>query len=201
MEALITVIIMALVALSVGNAAKKLSRNRPGQGDPRNRPGQQSPYAPAQRPMRPMRPTWQQSLPPEMREMLGMDQPQQRRGEGTATEAVSSAEGGGYASGEGMSRGARDNRYGGSLPPPEGYASEEGMSRGAQDNRYGGSLPQPEGGFASMSFVQTAQSAPAPIFAQPKPAPRMTPEEMRRAVILSEVLKRPVSLRRRGYIR
>ena len=176
MEALITVIIMALVALSVGNAAKKLSRNRPGQGDPRNRPGQQSPYAPAQRPMRPMRPTWQQSLPPEMREMLGMDQPQQRRGEGTATEAVSSAEGGGYASGEGMSRGARDNRY-------------------------GGSLPQPEGGFASMSFVQTAQSAPAPIFAQPKPAPRMTPEEMRRAVILSEVLKRPVSLRRRGYIR
>ena len=112
-----------------------------------------------------MRPTWQQSLPPELREMLGMDQPQQRRGEGTATEAVSSAEGDGYASGEGMSRGARDNRYGGSLPPPEGYASEEGMSRGAQDNRYGGSLPQPEGGFASMSFVQTAQSAPAPIFA------------------------------------
>jgi len=178
LEAFITIIIIALAALSIGNGVKKVSQNRPGQGsNPDARPGQRSPYSPAQRPMRPVRPNWQQTLPPELREILGMDQQQPRR-EGAGTEAASSAEG-------------------------AGSASEEGMSYGSHSSRYGGSLPPPEDSFATMSAVQATEPAPefAPMPAAQEHAARMSPEELRRAVILSEVLKRPVSLRRRGYIR
>jgi len=51
--------------------------------------------------------------------------------------------------------------------------------------------------------VQATEPAPefAPMPAAQEHAARMSPEELRRAVILSEVLRRPVSRRARGYVR
>ncbi len=173
MEGLISAILFFLIASAIGKNIKKVAKNRPGQ-------------APAPRTQRPGQPDWKQMLPPELRELLGEEEEAPHAEPFPAVESDPSEEGTPSLEGVGQGEGRYDGGYiDGSLPHPKSL----------NEVYIGGSLPPRE----SDRLVPPKAARPLAVANIEEPAPAIARADLRRAVVMAEVLARPVALRPRGY--
>lgn len=196
MNELIPLLIIALIASFVTRKSKKVAQKRPGSAPP-PRPNVQAPGEARQVVVKeatpkasmptpevlkkvspsPSKPQNKKSggmnLPPEIRRVLDLEDPEPPR------------------------------------TPAHTYKPKEGQSRKDASGCIGGSLPHTHTESPAPVPAAVAVKAASPSLstygAVPEkevlsgPLPSLSSEEMRRAVVLSEILARPVALRPRGY--
>ena len=187
MNELIPLLIIALIASFVTRKSKKVAQKRPGSAPPPKPNAQASagtpkasmptPEALKKAAASPAKPQNKKpdgiNLPPEIRRILDPEVPESPR------------------------------------KPAHTYKPKEGQSREDPSGCIGGSLPHTHTESPAPVPAAVAVKAASPSLSTygtvPEkevpsgPLPSLSSEEMRRAVVLSEILARPVALRPRGY--
>lgn len=190
MDAILVLFILIGVIGSVVKNARKTARKRPGQS-----PAARAPRNAPEKRAQPVAPPWAENFPPELREVLS----QNRRKGANAPQPVAATPGKAPAAG-----GAPLSRK---APVPKAALANdapsfEGKSPVYADGCVGGSLPHgPEAAPAQATLRKQAPST-RPILLDAasliERRPMLTAAELRRAVITSEILARPLALRPRG---
>lgn len=173
MDAILVLFILIGVIGSVVKNARKTARKRPGQS-----PAARAPRNAPEKRAQPVAPPWAENFPPELREVLSQNR---RKGANAPQPAAATP---------------------GKAPAAGGAPSFEGKSPVYADGCVGGSLPHgPEAAPAQATLRKQAPST-RPILLDAasliERRPMLTAAELRRAVITSEILARPVALRPRG---
>lgn len=224
MDGIAILFVIIAVVGAIVKTASKTAQKRPGQSVPSGQQAQTARQKMAARPsaMQNEHPiSWEEAFPPEVREVLVKGRrkgvhPVQKVASGKKTpplpkSGMDAAPSSGEVS-KTLNRpddlGLEERRHayangdtGGSLPHEA--PDSEGKSRTYDDGCVGGSLPH-ERSVASARMkprIQAADTAPILLNAASpdERKSRLTAAEMRRAVVMAEVLARPVALRPHGY--
>lgn len=195
MDALLVVLIIFGVVGAIVKNAGKTAKNRPGQkSTPAQRMQTARPKVPAA--PNPTEPSWADNFPPELREVLANG-----RRKGTRSAAKPAASRAASPAEHSAPKTSHASTKDGSLP--RGGVAGEGGSRVFDDGCIGGSLPhkKTDKPVRVTPRPQSPDTPPAILAASSSNErnPRLTAEEMRRAVVTAELLARPVALRPRGY--